>query len=113
MSVIPQYKLVYGECDSLIVKNLSLTGRIQSHDVPRPRRSQASKTRDMGSHQDMVEHRLPPLVLGHKIAQVFPARPGSYAVKYAAADSESLAKEFCTLTLRTVYPAPRGSISHF
>ena len=37
----------------------------------------------------MGELRLPTLVLGHKIAQAFPAQPGFYAVKHTATHSES------------------------
>ena len=111
--VVPQCKLTYVERGILgSSETLSLTGHIQIHDAPRPLRSRASRTWDMGRHRESGES-LPARALGHKIGQAFPVRPGFPGVKLAVVGSVSLTKETSTLTLRTEYPAPRGLISHF
>ena len=93
MSVGSQNHLTYSECGSLaVLESLRLTEHIQTQGAPCPRQSRASKPQDKGSRRD--ELRLPPRVMEHKIAQVFPVRPGFRVVKHTVADSVDRRKKY-------------------
>jgi len=97
---------------TMLLGNPGPTGHIRTHGVLHPGRPRSSKPQDTVRRRGSEPH-FPARVTESKTVLVFPVRPGFLVVNHPVSDSESLAREIGTLTLRTEYPAPRDLISHF